>query len=147
MKVTGVWRYVYRAIDQHGQVIDVPVSARRDAVAARRFFTYTLKALKTIPVEVVTDAAAVYPAVLADLLPAAWHHVEQYANNPIEADHRRLKHRLRPMHGLQTDRTAQTMIAGHAIIQNPRRGHYEIATGTPPRLRLVAAFTELATAI
>jgi IS6 family transposase len=39
VKVAGVWRYVYRAIDQHGQVIDVLVSARRDAVAARRFFT------------------------------------------------------------------------------------------------------------
>ena len=39
-----------------------------------------------IPSEVVTDAAPVYPAVLDELLPAAWHHVEQYANNPIEAD-------------------------------------------------------------
>jgi IS6 family transposase len=147
VKVNGVWRYVYRAIDQHGQVIDVLVSARRDAVAARRFFTRALKALKTVPVEVVTDAAAVYPAVLADLLPAAWHHVEQYANNPVEADHSRLKHRLRPMRGLRTDRTAQTVIAGHAFVQNLRRGHYEIATETASRLRLAAAFTELAQAI
>jgi IS6 family transposase len=147
VKVNGVWRYVYRAIDQHGQVIDVLVSARRDAVAARRFFTRALKALKTVPVEVVTDAAAVYPAVLADLLPAAWHHVEQYANNPVEADHSRLKQRLRPMRGLRTDRTAQTVIAGHAFVQNLRRGHYEIATETPARLCLAAAFTELAQAI
>jgi IS6 family transposase len=147
VKVNGVWRYVYRAIDQHGQVIDVLVSARRDAVAARRFFTRALKALKTVPVEVVTDAAAVYPAVLADLLPAAWHHVEQYANNPVEADHSRLKQRLRPMRGSRTDRTAQTVIAGHAFVQNLRRGHYEIATEPPARLRLAAAFTELAQAI
>jgi IS6 family transposase len=138
---------VYRAIDQYGQVIDVLVSARRDAAVARRFFTRALKALKTVPVEVVTDAAAVYPAVLADLLPAAWHHIEQYANNPVEADHGRLKHRLRPMRGLRTDRTAQTVIAGHAFVQHLRRGHYEIATETPPRLRLTAAFTELAQAI
>jgi IS6 family transposase len=100
-----------------------------------------------VPVEVVTDAAAVYPAVLADLVPAAWHHVEQYANNPVEADHSWLKHRLRPMRGLRTDRSAQTVIAGHAFVQNLRRGHYEIATGTPTRLRPAAAFTELATAI
>jgi IS6 family transposase len=140
VKVNGVWRYVYRAIDQHGQVIDVLVSARRDAVAARRFFTRALTMLKTVPVEVVTDAAAVYPAVLADLVPAAWHHVEQYANNPVEADHSRLKHRLRPMRGLQTTRTAQTVIAGHAFVQNLRCGHYEIATETPTRLRLAAAF-------
>jgi IS6 family transposase len=56
---------------------------------------------------VVTDAAPVYPGVLDELLPAARHHVEQYANNPLEADHGQLKRRLRPMRGLQTDRTAQ----------------------------------------
>jgi IS6 family transposase len=118
VKVNGIWRYVYRAIDQHGQVIDVLVSTRRDAAAARRFFTRALKALKPLPAEVVTDAAAVYPAVLADLIPAAWHHVEQYANNPVEADHSRLKQRLRPMRGLRTDGTTQTVIAGHAFVQN-----------------------------
>jgi hypothetical protein len=46
--------------------------------------------LKVTPSEVVTDAAAVYPGVLDELIPSAWHHVEQYANNPIEADHSQL---------------------------------------------------------
>ena len=64
VKVNGVWRYVDRAIDQHGQVIDVLVCARRDAAAARRFFTRALRMLQVIPSEVVTDAAPVYPAVL-----------------------------------------------------------------------------------
>jgi transposase-like protein len=102
VKVNGVWRYVYRAIDQYGQVIDVLVSTRRDAVAARLFFTRALRTLKVIPSEVVTDAAPVYPGVLDELVAAAWQHVEQYANNPIEADHGQLKRRLRPMRGLQT---------------------------------------------
>jgi transposase-like protein len=53
--------------------------------------------LKVPPREVVTDAAPVYPAVLDELLPSAWHHVEQYVNNPIEADHSQLKRRVRPM--------------------------------------------------
>jgi transposase-like protein len=97
VKIHGSWRYVYRAIDHYGQVIDVLVSPRRDAAAARRFFSRALATLKVPPSEVVTDAAAVYPAVLDDLIPSAWHHVEQYANNPIEADHGRLKHRLRAM--------------------------------------------------
>jgi transposase-like protein len=66
---------------------------------------------KVTPSEVVTDAAPVYPAVLDELVPAAWHHVEQYANNPIERDHGHLKRRLRPMRGLRTDRTAQVVIA------------------------------------
>jgi transposase-like protein len=100
VKVNGVWRYVYRAIDQHGQVIDVLVSVRRDADAARRFFRRALTMLKVTPSEVVTDAAAIYPAVLDEVLPAAWHHVERYANNPIEADHSQLEHRLKPMRGV-----------------------------------------------
>jgi transposase-like protein len=99
------------------------------------------------PSEVVTDAAPVYPGVLDELLSAAWHHVEQYANNPVEADHGQLKHRLRQMRGLRTDRTAQVVIAGHAFVQNLRRGHYELAVDARPELRIAAAFTELARAI
>jgi transposase-like protein len=147
VKVGGVWRYVYRAVDQHGQVIDVYVSARRDGQAARRFFQRALTTLKVTPNEVVTDAAPVYPRVLDELVPAAWHHVEQYANNRIEADHSRLKQRLRPMRGLRTDGTARVIIAGIAFMQNLRRGHDEIATDAPHPLRVAAAFTELARAI
>ena len=110
VKVNGVWRYVYRAVDQYGQAIDVPVSTRRDAVAARRFFVRALRMFKVIPNEVVTDAAPVYPGVLDELFPAAWHHVEHYANNPIDADHGQLKRRMKPMGGLPTDRTAQMVM-------------------------------------
>jgi transposase-like protein len=147
VKVNGVWRYVYRAVDRYGQVIDVLVSARRNAESARRFFRRALQTLKVTPTEVVTDAAAVYPAVLDELVPSAWHHVERYANNPIEADHGQLKHRLRPMRGLRTDRTAQAIIAGHAFIQNLHRGHYELGLDVPPSSRVAAAFTELALTI
>jgi transposase-like protein len=147
VRVNGVWRYVYRAVDQYGQVIDVLVSARRDADAARRFFRRTLSTVKVTPSEVVTDAAAVYPRVLDELIPQAWHHVERYANNPIEADHGQLKHRLRPMRGLRTDKTAQVIIAGHAFMQNLRRGHYELAVDAPPTTRVSAAFADLALAI
>ena len=81
MKVAGRWRYVYRAIDQFGQIIDVFVSARRDATAARRFFERAIGTTKVRPAEVTTDQAPVYPAVLEELLPAAWHRTDQYANN------------------------------------------------------------------
>jgi transposase-like protein len=128
-------------------VIDVLVAARRDADAARRFFRRALAMLKVIPAEVVTDAAAVYLGVLDEVIPSAWHHVEQYANNPIEADHSQLKHRLRPMRGLRADRTTQVIIAGHAFMQNLRRGHYELAIDLAPANRVAAAFTELARAI
>jgi transposase-like protein len=118
-----MWRYVYRAIDQHGQVIDVLMSKRRDGEAARQFFRRALSTLKVTPTEVVTDAAPVCPRVLDEPVPAAWHHVERYANNRIEADHGRLKHRLRLMRGLRTDRAAQIVISGLAFVQNVRLGH------------------------
>jgi transposase-like protein len=105
VKVAGQWRYVYRAIDQFGQVVDVFVSRRRDANAARRFLERAIGTTKVIAVEVTTDQAPVYPTLLEELLPAAWHRTDCYANNRVEADHGRLKARLRPMRGLKQERT------------------------------------------
>jgi transposase-like protein len=147
VKVAGQWRYVYRAIDQFGQVIDVFVSPRRDAAAARRFFERAIGTMGIAPVEVVTDHAPVYPAVLEELLPSAWHRTDRYANNQIEADHGRLKSRLHPMRGLKQDRNARIVITGHALVQNLRRGHYELAVEEPVARRLAVAFDELALAI
>ena len=147
VKVAGHWRYVYRAIDQFGQVIDVFVSARRDAKAARRFFQQAIGATKITPVEVTTDQAPVYPVVLEELLPAAWHRTDRYSNNRVECDHGRLKARLRPMRGLKQDRSARVIIAGHALVQNMRRGHYELAVEELATRRVVTAFDELAVAI
>jgi transposase-like protein len=147
VKVAGRWRYVYRAIDQFGQVIDVFVSVRRNARAARRFFEQAIGTTKVAPAEVVTDRAATYPMVLEELLPAAWHRTERYANNRVEADHGRLKSRLGPMRGLKQDRSARVVFAGHAFVQNLRRGHYELAVEAPVNRRLEVAFDELALAI
>ena len=73
--------------------------------------------------------------------------MEQYANNPIEADHGRLTARLRPMRGLKRYRSARSLAAGHAFVQNLRCGHCDIATDVPSRHRLRAAFDDLALAI
>jgi transposase-like protein len=72
VKVAGRWVYLYRAIDQFGQVIDVLVSEKRDLAATRRFF---IRALRhgTHPTEVTTDRAQAYPRVLDELLPTACH--------------------------------------------------------------------------
>jgi transposase, IS6 family len=67
VKVAGQWRYVYRAIDQLGQVIDVFVSPRRDAKAAHRFFEQVMSATKVTPAEVTTDQAPVYLRVFEEL--------------------------------------------------------------------------------
>jgi len=146
VKVAGHWRYLYRAVDQFGQVIDVLVSEQRDTAAARRFFIRALRHAPA-PVEVTTDKAGPYLRVLDELVPTARHVTEQYANNRIESDHAPLKARLRPMRGLTRFRSAEVIAAGHAFIQNLRRGHYELATDVSPPLRLAAAFTELVLAM
>jgi hypothetical protein len=123
-----------------GQVIDVFVSPRRDVKAARRFLEQAINVTKVAPVEVTTDRAATYPIVLEDLLPAALHRTDQYANNGIECDHGRLKSWMRPMRGLRQDRSARILIAGHGLVQNLRRGHYrgnyEVAVEEPASLRV-----------
>jgi IS6 family transposase len=100
-----------------------------------------------VPVEVTTDLAGPYLRVLDELVPAAGHVTEQYVNNPAEADHARLKARLRPMRGLKRFRSAARIAAGHAFVQNLRRGHHDLAIDVAPPLRLASAFTELAQAM
>jgi IS6 family transposase len=143
VKVCGRWTYRYRAVDQRGQVIDVMLSNRRDLAAARAFFDGA-RAVGARPVEVTTNRAPPYPRVLDEYVPAAMHTVEQYPNNPIESDHGRLKAWLPPMRGLKRFRSAKTLASGHAFVQNPRRGHYEIATDEPAHHRLRIAFDALA---
>jgi transposase-like protein len=100
-----------------------------------------------VPVVVVTDRAPVYPAALEALLPVAWHRTDRYANNRVECAHGRLKARLRPMRGRKQDRSARVIIAGHAFIQNLRRGHYELVAEERPDRRVAVAFDELVLAI
>jgi transposase-like protein len=146
VKVAGRWRYVYR--DRPGRAGHRRV---RFVAARQRLCTAVLptalSTTKTAPREVTTDLAPTYPMVLEELLPSAWHRTDRYANNRIEADHGRLKTRLRPMRGLKQDRSARVIIAGHAFVQNLRRGHYELAVEEPVNRRLAVAFDELALAV
>jgi len=125
------------------KVIDVFVSRKRDLKAATTFFADAI-GTHGERAEVTTDRAQALIRVVADLRPAALHDTTQYANNRVEADHGRLKARLRPMRGLKRDRTASVVIRGHAFIQNLRRGHHELGVDACPGLTLAAAFDELA---
>jgi transposase, IS6 family len=144
VKVGGAWRYLFRAIDQFGQVIDVFLSPRRNAEAAGRFFAQALERTGISPVEVTTDKYRLYPRLVDELAPSAFHRTDLHANNSLEADHGRLKARLRPMRGMKRDRTATVIVAGHAFVQNLRRGFYDLGTEVPSSLRLADAFAELA---
>jgi transposase, IS6 family len=122
VKVAGQWRYVYRAIDQFGQVIDVFVSPRRDAKAAHRFLERAIGATRWRPWRSppirrwCTRRAG--GAAARGLAP----------HRPVQQQPRggrpgRLKARLRPMRGLKQDRNPAVIFAGHAFVHNVRRGH------------------------
>jgi len=143
VKVAGSWRYVYRAVDQF---VDVLVSTKRDVKAATRFFSAAIRSHGE-PAEVTPDRSPALGRAIVELLSATHHDSTQYANNRVEADHGRLKARLRPMRGLKRDRTASVVIQGHAFMQNLRRGHYELGIEALPGLTVPAAFDELARAI
>jgi transposase-like protein len=109
--------YLYRAIDQHGQVIDVLASPKRDLAATRQFFARALNAARR-PTEVTTDRAPAYPRVLDELVPGAWHVVEQYANNPGEDTLQRCRRVLGPDH-VATLMTACVLVV--ALLLGARR--------------------------
>jgi IS6 family transposase len=119
------------------------LSKKRDLKAATAFFANAIRSHGE-PAEVTTDRAHALVRVIAELLPVALHDTTQYANNRVEADHGRLKARLRPMRGLKRDRSAGVVMQGHAFIQNLRRGHYELGIEARTGLTLAAAFEELA---
>ena len=146
VKVSGSWRYVYRAVDEEGQVIDVFVSKKRDRKIATHFFARAI-GVHGRPTEVTTDRSRALAGAINELLPDALHDTTQYANNRVEADHRRLEARLRSMRGLKLDRTARVIVRGHAFVRNLRRGRYELGVDALPGMTLAAAFDELAIAI
>jgi transposase, IS6 family len=121
LKAAGRWTYLYRAAGQHGQVTDVLLSARRGRPALPRPGTARWHGSRRAH----DDRAPACPRVLDELVPSALHTVKRHANNPVEAGHGWLKARLRPMCGLRRHRPGRVLPAGHALVQNLRRGHYE----------------------
>ena len=146
-RLSGRWAYCYRAIDQHGQVVDVYVSERRNAAAARAFFERAVAETGTRPERVVTDEALCYPPALRTLLPDAEHRTSKYLNNGLERDHGHLKQRLRPMRGLKQLAAADGFTRGHALVQNLRHGFSSLTDRVPRPLRLATDWPQLARAI
>jgi transposase-like protein len=90
-RIGGHWRYLYRAIDGHGQIVDAYVSPTRDTIAARRFFERAIASSATTPRRVITDKAATYPLALGAAVPGVLHRTGRYRTNGLERDHGFLK--------------------------------------------------------
>ncbi len=147
LKIGGRWRYLYRAIDEHGQIVDVFLSDRRNAEAARTFFEQAINTSGVTPTRVTTDKAKSYPKALQLLQPAVEHRSSKYLNNGLERDHQHLKGRVRPMRRFKQSFSAANFCRGHAVIRNLACGFSTLTVAVPPRLRLATAWTALALAL
>ncbi len=130
VRVAGEWAYVYRAIDEQGQVIDVYVSSRRASADAAAFFRQAIAATGVVPDEVTTDCAAAYPPALSAVIPGALHETGKAVQQRIERDHQHLKGRLYPTRGFKTLAGARVLCAGHAFLRNLRGGFYDLTQRT-----------------
>ena len=150
-RLNGKWTYIYRAIDQDGQVVDAYFSKRRNANAAEGFFRRAIEETGVMPTRVTTDKAKCYPPALRAVLPDAEHRTSKYLNNGIERDHGHLKQRLYPMRGfgypLGVEASADVIVRGHALVRNLRNGFSNLTVAVPPNLRLAVAWPQLARAL
>src|SRR3982075_416054 len=135
-RIGGRWHYIYRAIDESGQIVDAYVSPTRDVVAARRFFERAIASSGTTPRRVITDKPATYPPALAAAVPGVLHRTGRFRTNGVERDHGFLKERLRPMRGLKCVASAAIFTRGHALMRDIRRGFYRVVEAVPQRLVL-----------
>ena len=88
LRINGVLHYLWRAVDQHGVVLDILVQGRRNGTAAKRFFKRLLAGLKYKPRRLVTDGLKSYGVAQRELLPKVWHRSRHYLNNRAENSHR-----------------------------------------------------------
>jgi IS6 family transposase len=130
VRVGGKWKYLFRAVDKHGRLIDFMLSDRRNATAARRFLAKALKVMRNWPpVSITTDKLGSYPKAMrrlkrkGELKETVRHRTSKYLNNRIEADHGALKRLIRPTRGFQSMKTAYATIKGFEVMRMIRRRH------------------------
>ena len=147
VRLQGRWTYIYRAIDQDGQVVDAYFSQRRNSEAAQKFFERAIDATGVRPERVTTDKAKCYPPALRAVLPGIEHRTSKYLNNGMERDHGHLKQRVYPMRGFKQATSADTIARGHALVRNLRNAFSALTLHVPLNLRLSFAWSQLAQTI
>ena len=118
MKINGKQHYLWRAVDQDGEVVDVFLQKRRDARAAKRFFRRLLKKHRGEPRKIVTDKLRSYGVAHRELIPESIHDTSQYANNRAELSHEPTRVREQGMHKFKSMRQAQRFLGAHAAVYN-----------------------------
>jgi putative transposase len=118
VKIDGTQHYLWRAVDQDGEIVDVFLQRRRDGKAAKRFFKRLLKAPRNEPRKIVTDKLRSYGVAHRELIPEATHDTSQYANNRAELSHQPTRVRERVMRRFKSMKQAQRFLTVHAAVHN-----------------------------
>jgi putative transposase len=118
VRINGKQHYLWRAVDQDGEVVDVYLQKRRDAAAAKRFFNRLLRSHRGEPRKIVTDKLRSYGVAHRELIPETIHSTEQYENNRAEQSHEATRVRERGMRRFKSMRQAQRFLGAHAAVSN-----------------------------
>lgn len=118
IKISGKQHYLWRAVDQDGEVIDVFLQSKRDGIAAKRFFKRLLKSHNGRPRKIVTDKLRSYCVAHRELIPSSMHDTYQYSNNRCELSHQPTRVRERVMRRFKSVNQAQRFLDSHASVYN-----------------------------
>jgi len=142
IKINGVLHYLWRAIDQDGDEIDILVQKRKDKKAAKRFFKKLLKGQKASPIKIVTDKLRSYSAAQNELIPSVEHSTQQYENNRCELSHQPGRQQERQMRKFKSQGQAQRFLACHGVINYLFRVDRHLMKATHYRIFRDHAFVE-----
>jgi len=118
IRIQGETHYLWRAVDQHGYVLNILVQNRRNTRAAKRFFRKLLRGLQYVPRVIITDKLKSYAAAKRTILPHVEHRQSKYLNNRVEVSHQPTRRRERQMQRFKSARHAQRFLSTHARIHN-----------------------------
>jgi len=118
VKIQGKQKYLWRAVDQDGEVVDVFLQSRRDAATAKRFFKRLIRNHGDDPRKIVTDKLKSYGVAHRELIPESIHDTSKYANNRAELSHQPTRVRERGMRRFKSMQQAQRFLSAHAAVYN-----------------------------
>jgi putative transposase len=140
VKIHGQRHYLWRAVDQDGEVVDVFLRKRRDGKAAKRFFKRLLRRHSGEPRKIVTDKLRSYGVAHRELIPETIHDTSQYANNRAELSHEPTRVRERGMRKFKSMEQAQRFLNAHAAVYNLFNLGRQLVSAENYRLYIQRAF-------
>ncbi|MCX4784407.1 IS6 family transposase [Streptomyces sp. NBC_01264] len=140
IKINGAWKYLWRAVDQDGNVLDILVQNRRDKAAARRFFRRLLTSAGTVPRVIVTDKLASYGAAHREVMHSVEHRSHKGLNNRAENSHQPTRQRERAMKGFRSVGGAQRFLSAFTGISPHFRTAHHLMTAAGNRFEMTIRF-------